>query len=341
MSHLISAIVTVYNRATMVAAAVTSLTRQTADNLEIIVVDDGSSDDSARVVEGIADRRVRLIRHDRNLGIPAARNSGLEAARGDYIAWLDSDDLSRLGRLERQAAYLDANPHVAMVGACAGRIAKDGRPRRGARVPMLTHEDIRAQLLFRSAFQQSSIMGRADILKAYPYRSSFPVCEDVDMFVRLTADHRVANLPEVLVDRRLHQGQTIQRQSQRIRERKRDIFRHSLTELGIAASEAELERHVTLGNLKAQPLGRDFLEWSEEWLERIGASNRTTQLYDTQALAFVCGRIWLLAARAALGGPDRGFALTRLARSRLTAGIVNRNGRAWLRRASRLKLGLG
>lgn len=339
MAHLISAIVTVYNRATMVAAAVNSLARQTVDNLEIVVVDDGSSDDSVRIVEDIADPRVRVIRHERNLGIPAARNSGLEAARGDYIAWLDSDDLARPRRFERQAAYLDANPHVAMVGACAGRIAKDGRPRRGARVPMLTHEDICAQLLFRSAFQQSSIMGRADILKAYPYRSTFPVCEDVDMFVRLAADHRVANLPEVLVDRRLHQGQTIQRESQRIRERKREIFRVSLADLGIAASEEELDRHVTLGNLKAQPMGREMLAWSEDWLDRIAAANRANPVYDCEALAFVSGRIWLLAARAALGGPDRGFAVARLARSRLTAGLGNRHSRAWIRQASRLKLG--
>ena len=341
MARLISVIVTVYNRAEMIAAALASLDLGGPDRLEIIVVDDGSSDGSDQVVERIGDPRIRLIRHDRNRGIPAARNTGLEAARGDYIAWLDSDDLARPGRLELQLRFLDANRAVAMVGACAGRLTADGRARRGARVPLLRHEDIRAQLLFRSAFQQSSIMGRAEILKAYPYRAAFPVCEDLDMFVRLSADHRVANLAEVLVDRRLHAGQTVQRESAAIRERKGEIFRHSLARLGLDPDGDEVQRHVTLGNLKKGPVSRDLLDWSETWLLRIAAANRATGVYDRTALAFVTGRIWLLAARNALNGPDRGHALARIVQSPLTRGALNARGRAWLSRAARVKLGRG
>ena len=341
MPRMISAIVTVYNRAAMIGAAIDSLAGQLADNLEIIVVDDGSTDDSARVVEAIADPRIRLIRHDGNRGIPAARNTGLEAARGDFIAWLDSDDLARPGRLERQARFLDANPAVAMIGGCAGRMTKDGRPRRGARVPMLTHEDIRAQLLFRSAFQQSSIMGRADILKAFPYSPSFPVCEDIDMFVRLTAEHRVANLPSILVDRRLHEGQTIHRESLQIRERTGEIARRSLANLGLSAGKEDVERHVTLGNLKAQPAGSEFLGWSEDWLARIVSANRAARIYDPDALAFVSGRVWLRACLAGWRGPDRGFAIDRFARSPLTRAAANRHGRTWFGQAAGMLLGFG
>ena len=107
MTRLVSAIVTVYNRADMVAAAIASLDLAGPDRLEIIVVDDGSTDGSETVVASLDDNRIRLIRHDRNRGIPAARNSGLEAARGDYIAWLDSDDVARPHRLERQLAFLE------------------------------------------------------------------------------------------------------------------------------------------------------------------------------------------------------------------------------------------
>lgn len=341
MPRMISAIVTVYNRAAMIAAAIDSLVRQSSENLEIIVVDDGSTDESARVVEAIADPRIRLLRHDGNRGIPAARNTGLEAARGDFIAWLDSDDLARPGRLATQARFLEANPAVAMIGGCAGRMTQDGRPRRGARVPMLTHEDIRAQLLFRSAFQQSSIMGRAGILKAYPYNPSYPVCEDIDMFVRLTAEHRVANLPAILVDRRLHEGQTIHRESRLIRERTGDIARRSLANLGIAAGNEDVERHVTLGNIKALSAERDFLGWSEDWLARIGSANRAARIYDPDALAFVSGRVWLRACLAALRGPDRAFAIDRIARAPLTRAAANRHGRTWFGQAAGLLLGFG
>lgn len=338
MSRLISAIVTVYNRAGMVTAALASLDLDGPNRLEIIVVDDGSTDGSQQVVGGMDDNRIRLIRHDRNRGIPAARNTGLEAAEGDYIAWLDSDDLARPGRLDSQIRFLDAHPEIAMIGASAGRITRDGRARRGARVPLMAHEDICAQLLFRSAFQQSSIIGRAAILKAYPYREAFPVCEDVDMFVRLTADHRVANLAEILVERRQHAGQTVKQQSAAIRERKGEIFRHSLGRLGIVPDDQELQRHVMLGNLKNEPVSRAMLDWSEAWLDRIGAANRLAQVYDQAALDFVSSRLWLLASRNALNGPGRRHALARIARSPLTRGMLNRRGRAWLCQASRVRL---
>ncbi len=337
---MISVIVTVYNRAPMIAAAIGSLARQSVDNLEIIVIDDGSTDDSAGVVERLRDPRIRLIRHESNRGIPAARNSGLETARGQYIAWLDSDDLARPGRLETQARFLDANPDLAMIGGCAGRMAEDGQVRRGARVPMLEHEDIRAQLLFRSAFQQSSIMGRADILKAYPYSASFPVCEDIDMFVRLTADHGVANLPVILVDRRLHAGQTIHRESPAIRDRTAAIARRLLASLDIAVTENEIDRHVTLGNIKARAMDRESLDWSEHWLMRIGAANRAAAVYDPEALAFVSGRMWLRACLAAVRGSDRAFALNRFVNSRLTRAAANRRGRAWFAQAAAMMLGV-
>jgi hypothetical protein len=181
-------------------------------------------------------------------------------------------------------------------------------------------------------------MGRSAILKAYPYRADFPVCEDVDMFVRLSAAHRVANLPQVLIERRLHSGQTVVRESSAIRERKGAIFRHLLGRLELSPDEGELQRHVTLGNLKKGPVSRDFLEWSEHWLERIKAANHSANVYAPAALEFVSARLWLLAARNALRGPDRGHALARVLRSPLTAGAINRHGREWLSQAGRMKL---
>lgn len=339
MARLISVIVTVYNRAGMIAAAIASVTNAGSDDIEVIVVDDGSSDGSAEIVEAIDDPRIRLVRHPANRGIPAARNSGLAAARGDYIAWLDSDDLARPGRFEIQAAFLDRHRDIAMIGGCAGRVGASGQPRRGARVPLLAHEDIRAQLLFRSGFQQSSIMGRAAILKAFPYRPEFPVCEDLDMFVRLTRDHRVANLPKVLVDRRLHDGQTVQRESAAIRAAKRVIFTGLLERLGITPGDEDIERHVTLGNLKNAPVSRQFLDWSEAWLARIVAANRVAQVHETVSLDFVIGRLWLLAARNAARGPDRAHALARLAASPLTRGLASRRAGAWLAAAAAIRIG--
>jgi glycosyltransferase involved in cell wall biosynthesis len=311
MSPEVSVIVPVYNRAAMVGRAIESVLGQTFQDLEVIVVDDGSTDDSMAVVRAIADPRVRLIQHDRNRGIPAARNSGVEAATGRYLAWLDSDDLARPTRLAVQRDYLEANGAVAMIGSCAGAIRAGGSRKLRPRRPPYEHDRIVATLLFRSAFQQSSIMGRAEILRRYPYRPEFPVCEDVDMFIRLTRDHRTANLRDVLIDRRLHAGQTVHEESPKVAAMKKVLFRESLSRLGIDPDDDDLDRHVLLGNIKKTPVNREFLQWSEQWLTRIIAANRSAGIYDSEALETVVRQYWHKACRAARRGPDAWFGFSR------------------------------
>ena len=92
MTPLVSVIIPAYNRAGTVDRSLRSVLNQSVHDFEIIVVDDGSSDNTVSVVESFADARIRLLRHDSNLGAGPARNTGMQAAEGDYIAWLDSDD---------------------------------------------------------------------------------------------------------------------------------------------------------------------------------------------------------------------------------------------------------
>lgn len=106
-SPLVSIVIPVYNRADLIGRAITSCLRQTKCSFEIIVVDDGSSDDLASTLALYADdARLRLIRHERNQGVSAARNSGVSAARGAFTAFLDSDDIWRPTKLEKQIAYV-------------------------------------------------------------------------------------------------------------------------------------------------------------------------------------------------------------------------------------------
>lgn len=311
----VSVIVTVYNRASMAREAIGSLLAQTFQDFEIVVVDDGSTDGSADAIRAIDDPRIKLIVHERNLGIPSARNSGLDAARGEYIAWLDSDDLARPRRLELQVAYLDAHPEIAMIGASTGTISRKGRRSWIPRPRPSSHERIVSMLQFRTPMLQSSIMGRAEVLKQYPYRLEYPVCQDLDMFIRLTRDHRVANLPQVLVDRRFHENQVVRTRADKIVDRKRVLFRELLARLGIEPTSEELDRHILLGRVKKAPINREFLEWSRQWLDRIEAANRRLGVYDAKGLDYALKRVWRRACLAALKGPDRRYAAARFWRS--------------------------
>ena len=304
-----SVIVIAYNRETMIADAVASILAQTMPDFELIVVDDGSIDRTAEVVKAIRDPRLRLIVHEKNCGIPAARNTGLAAASGRYIAWLDSDDLARPERLAVQADYLDAHPSTALIGSHSGLIKANGRRSWGPRPRPRRHAEIAAMLLFRTAMLQSSIMGRAEILKLYPYRLDFPVSEDLDMLIRLTREHRIENIKETLVDRRAHPGQMVRQSLGPIADRKRVLFRESLARLGIDPSDGDLDRHIVLGRIRTTPIDRDFLDWSERWLEGIIRANRSHRIYDPAGLAYAVRWLWWRACAAALRGPDRPHAL--------------------------------
>ncbi|HEX8215362.1 MAG TPA: glycosyltransferase family A protein, partial [Allosphingosinicella sp.] len=301
-----------------------------------LVVDDGSSDDTVAVAEAFGDHRLRIVRHERNMGIPATRNTGLHEARGRFIAWLDSDDTARPTRLREQVEYLEAHPLVAMVGCCAGKIGRDGTSKRGIRVPPLACADIGAWLLFRSAFQQSSITGRAEVLKRFAYDRDYPVCEDLDMFQRLAENHAIENMPRVLIDRRMHPDQTIRMEQDAIRDRKARLFSNRLGKLGVTFSEEDLRRHVLLGNPKGFSPDAEFLDWAQAWLDGMHQANRRTGYVDEEGLKLTTAYFWGLACSAAAGPLGRGKALRTFWRSSLASGLLSAHGRRWLRCAAPL-----
>ncbi|WP_026734376.1 glycosyltransferase [Fischerella sp. PCC 9605] len=119
---LVSAIVPTYNRADLISYTLDSAIKQSYKNLEIIVIDDGSVDNTEEVVKAIGDPRIRYIRHPSNRGGSAARNTGIEGARGKYIAFLDSDDLWAPEKIELQLALIQKHPHPDKVVSYTQRV---------------------------------------------------------------------------------------------------------------------------------------------------------------------------------------------------------------------------
>src|SRR5687768_9583402 len=127
---LVSVVMPVYNGERFLRDAVDSILLQTYRNFELIVVDDGSSDRTADILDAyeMQDSRVRVHRHERNAGIVAARNQGCRMARGGFIAVMDADDISLPHRLEIQFNYLRSHPEIAAVGGWVRRIDQNGLP---------------------------------------------------------------------------------------------------------------------------------------------------------------------------------------------------------------------
>jgi glycosyltransferase involved in cell wall biosynthesis len=197
----------VFNSRRFVAAAIRSILGQTFTDLELVIVDDGSTDGTSEILLQLAqqDRRIVLLRQT-NAGVSAASNRGLAIARGEFIARMDHDDISLPHRLATQVEFLRTHPDCVAVGSHVLMIDREGLPLRVQRVP-LTHEEIEADLMHldRWAMFHPSMMARGDVMRELGgYSLEFCNLEDLDLFVKLAERGRLANLPEVLVQYRQH-----------------------------------------------------------------------------------------------------------------------------------------
>ena len=201
----VSVLMPVYNGAPWVRDAVASVLAQTAGDLELIAIDDGSTDGTRDLLAGVKDRRLRVTRQAR-AGLTPALNRALAVARAPLVARLDADDVARPERLGRQRAFLDAHADVGLLGTGAREIDAEGREVAVIRPP----EDdatIRRVLIRRNPFVHSSIMMRRTVVeRAGGYDETLPVAQDYDLWMRMSRLARLANLPEPLVVRRLVPG---------------------------------------------------------------------------------------------------------------------------------------
>jgi GalNAc5-diNAcBac-PP-undecaprenol beta-1,3-glucosyltransferase len=186
---LVSVVICTYCRATLVTRAIDSVRNQTYRNLEIIVVDDASQDNTGNVVRDIPDERIRYLRHERNKGLPAARNTGIGAARGDYVAFLDDDDEWQPNKIRRQLDAIDGHGAVLSAALINGtRLKCHGRN-------FVELSDLRK----KNDFDPSSLMARADVLKQVMFDDRLRQGEDWDVFIRLAERCSVGYVPEPLL----------------------------------------------------------------------------------------------------------------------------------------------
>lgn len=293
----VSVVIPVYNRERYLADAIDSVLAQTFADFELLIVDDGSTDRGVEIAQAYRDPRVRIVGHEANRGVAAARNTGVTQARGTYLAFLDSDDVAYSDRLQRQVAFLYRHPDCAAVGAWIDWMAEDGRPLGKVKRKATAPEDIAAQRLFRPGIENTTAMARSAILRRYPHDEGFGIGEDFDLWARIAADHKLANLPRVLVRRRAHERQTTREQAARVRTVRCEIVARQLRALGIAFTPDDLDRHFLLRRLhkeKSRP-DRAYLDWAGRWLSKLRAANAGGSFFPEPAFSRVLGLFWLKA----------------------------------------------
>jgi len=204
---LVSVVIPVWNRAPVLGRAVASALAQSLPDLELIVVDDGSTDDSVAVAARTGDPRVRVLRHAARSGVSAARNRGLAAARGELVAFLDSDDEWRPPKLERQVAALGAGPDRAAVVYCGFERHDDATGARLGRSGEAYAGDVYRHLLagWHPGTASVFVVARAALREAQGFDERLATAEDYDLWLRLArAGHRFAVVDEALAVK--HEG---------------------------------------------------------------------------------------------------------------------------------------
>ena len=212
----VSVVLTVYNRARFAAEAIDSILAQTFTDFELIIVDDGSTDNSPKVIADYAERDSRVIVvTQKNAGAAAARNAGAAVARALYVMWMDDDDISAPDRMRRQWEFLCAHPDVAAVNCTFIGIDADGKINRrnygGKPFPEIAEPMMqRSPPAFsdaRMVSQGPSLMVRKSAFESIGgMRPFFPVCVDLDFSHRLEEKFPVAIIPDTLYHYRSDSG---------------------------------------------------------------------------------------------------------------------------------------
>jgi hypothetical protein len=199
MIPAVSVVLPVYNCPQYVGEAIQSILDQSFADFELILIDDGSTDETPSVLQRYADARIRLFTQ-KNQGLAATLNRGIGLAQGHFIARQDQDDVSLPERLARQVAFLDSHPKCGLVGTWAEIWRERNRTQRVHRHPC-DDATLKFELLFNNPFVHSSVMIRKaalDRVGGYCEDKNRQPPEDYELWSRIAREYQVANLPEVL-----------------------------------------------------------------------------------------------------------------------------------------------
>jgi hypothetical protein len=263
----ISVIFPVYNGSEFLEESLKSVLNQTFHDFEVLVIDDASTDDSAEIAKGFNDPRICVIRHDKNMRLPETLNHGLELARGEFIARMDADDICAPRRFERQVRLLDLHPGI---GICGGWVRLFGGAANSTRKYPVSPDAVEAFRHFNCPFGHPTVMMRRALLVAHGlrYDPRAAAVEDFELWTRLLKVTRGANLPEVLLEYRLHEASVTSRDWPAMDENSAQVLSAALRDIlpDITQEQARFHRQVSMAEI---PPDIESLRKADGWLGKI------------------------------------------------------------------------
>jgi len=203
---ILSIIMSVHNDERFVGEAVASVLGSSFTDLEFLVTDDGSTDGTPAILSQFNDERLTVIQHTKNQGLTSSLIEAIARSHGQYIARMDSDDVSLPSRFERQVAFLEEHPDYALVGCRYVLIDEEGHDLATVDLPE-TNAEITTQLLSTNPFCHGATMFRRSVIdEVGSYRPEFRYAQDYDLWLRINEHFNAHNLPDYLYKWRIRLG---------------------------------------------------------------------------------------------------------------------------------------
>lgn len=273
----VSVLMPVYNGEKYLREAIDSVLNQTYQDFELIIVDDGSTDNSVKIVKSYNNPKIKLYINTTNERLGRTRNKCINYSTGVYLANLDCDDIAEPKRLELQVAFMDNNTEVGVCGGYAKIIGKDEIWKYE-----IDNDSIKFKMLFDSRFINSSTIIRKSVLNKNKirYNEAFDQSQDYGLWVDISKYCTFANIPEVLVNYRVHP------------ERITDIYRTSqvnfadeirlkqISNLGISINDEEKEIHLKFLKHKNEPLSSADAIKIHKWHIKLSKANHSLKIYN-------------------------------------------------------------
>jgi len=198
----ISVIMSVYNSEKYLREAIESVLNQTFTDFEFIIVNDGSTDNSPKIIKSHNDERIRIINNEKNIGLTKSLNKALKQGKGEYIARQDADDVSLPNRFEMQVKYLESHPEVVLLGTSFYLIDETGEITK--KYVVLAKPTIK-DLIKENQFSHGSVMVKKEIVdKLGGYNELFRYSQDYELWLRIAECYEVRNLRQILYKLRSH-----------------------------------------------------------------------------------------------------------------------------------------
>jgi glycosyltransferase involved in cell wall biosynthesis len=288
-----------YNAEKYLVEAVESILKQSFVDFELLIIDDGSTDNTLSILNSFKDSRINIVKHAENKGLIYSLNEGLNLAKSKYIVRMDADDIALPNRLKVQVDFMNQHQDIAAAGSYYHIIGREEIQK----MP-ISNDTIKVHMLFHTAMAHPTMILRRDsfIDADYFFDQDFKHAEDYELWSRACVSLKFANIPQVLLKYRFHEEQVSTKFNKIQRDAMNQVQLNLLLNLGISVKS---EEKIIQNGIAYSEYGNDkeYLIKLLEWLKKIETSNETKQFFDKISLANYLSVKWfLISGHLALNG---------------------------------------